>query len=261
MANSSSSLIDATKSDSSTPGFFALPLEIRNMIYASLISLSRPPESLLPFSTSSTDVRCTLGTSQVPPARQTCRQFDHELQAVMHGPCFPHSLFLELEICFRPLGMSINEILAWDEEVNFGSIPKSYACRLEKVEIECSFSDAYELDVQLEYIRYELLKEARALKEVKLRLSIGKENELDVLDWKLLPVLREWDEAKRVECVYEWRHGMRALMMSDHSCDCGHMKCVVIERNKAGWVVDKAWARDVVEVSDDGWEGRRICRR
>jgi hypothetical protein len=178
----------------------------------------------------------------------------------MHGPQFPSRLLLHLDIANPLATISVYEKLLWDEEVEFHGVPKRDIEKVERVELECDLSPnlhfmmeerQYEhqeemdewMASQLDWIRYDLLKEARALKEVRLRLTVGLESELEALE-KQLPILEDWEEVKRIECVYEWRHGMRAWMGCDHGHSGESLRRVTVERRGGEWVVEKVFGRD-----------------
>lgn len=153
------------------------------MIYASLISLSRPKECLLPFTTCSKAVRHTLGTSQLSHGRILCRQFDDELHEALHGPRFPKSLHLDNGFSWsynRIDGQNnrLEEMTAWEEEVAFKGIPKRYLEREEVAEVEWQSEACFSWS-ELTHLRNELFEGAAMLTEIKLRMEAVDAEELE----------------------------------------------------------------------------------
>ncbi|TID14645.1 hypothetical protein E6O75_ATG08791 [Venturia nashicola] len=198
--------------------FFDLPREIRNMIYASLICLSRHKESLLPFTTCSMAVRHTLGTSQLSQGRILCRQFDDELHEMLHGPRFPKSIYLNIRFSwagdrFGSQKNGTEEITAWEEEVAFRGIPKRYLERVEVAEVEWESNQCFTLS-ELTHLQDELFQGAGMLTVIKLRLGVVSVRELEYLDEDIPRIVEGWHALKRLECVHKWEYGNRALMKS-----------------------------------------------
>lgn len=185
----------------------------------------------------------------------------------MHGPRFPSRLYLNLDISNPLAAISVYEKLAWDEEARFWGVPCSYLSRVESVILDISLSPNHELlqydpfdtvnmplrqDVdqqetveewmvsQLEWVRFKLLGEAGALKEVKVRFTVGRVSELEAFEG-VLGVWDDWDVLKRVEGAYEWRHGLRVWIGCDHRYSEDLLRRVVAERQGNKWVIAKGF--------------------
>jgi hypothetical protein len=239
--------------------FFALPREIRDMIYTALLCISHPSDTL-PIVTDITKVRHCIGIT-IPPAQILCRQFEEEL-CEMHiaahtnqtalGPRFPRKIGLVLAVENPLAWISVYEKLAWDEEVAFVGIPSRYLETVETLSLECRLDPKVHEDERYEEVRkeelldewmislvdwlWDVLADSVALKELKLRFTVGHVEELEILKRRLEGFM-EWPLLETVEMAWEWRHGTKIWEQCDRSWE--FLREVSATRGQEGWCVER----------------------
>jgi hypothetical protein len=236
--------------------FFALPREVRDLVYVSLLCLSSPTEDIT-FSTDIEQIRYTVGIS-LPSARLICRQFEEELSLMhvaAHGPRFPQHIALDLAIEHPLSEVSVYQQLQWVEEVRFKGIPQRYLRYAESLSLECKLDprlheittedqqgnhdDEELLDEWMESLvawLWDILADATALRDLTLRFTVGTVDELEALEKRLLS-LQELPALQRVEMCWEWRHGINWLSQCDLSFD--FLRQVTAVRMDDDWCVER----------------------